>query len=127
MTKNRGACALTRAGGSLYTIKLKSACREPDLTPLGLGPSSSVENRIIGTRLLASLGSLSKGKNRTLLLASEMPVPIPPSRTVYAFSCILTLQVIPRIASVRRHYTVTCLRDAARNIRLKMKRCVRTT
>jgi len=31
ITKNRGACALTRAGGSFYTIKLKSACRKPDL------------------------------------------------------------------------------------------------
>ena len=34
----------------------------------------------MGTHLLASLGS--KGKIGTLLLASEMPVPIPRSRTV---------------------------------------------
>ena len=46
MTKNRGACGLTRAGGLLYTIKFKSAYREPDLSlAVGLGPSSSVENR----------------------------------------------------------------------------------
>ena len=38
ITKNRGACALTRAGGSLYTIKLKSACRKPDLSLSGLDP-----------------------------------------------------------------------------------------
>ena len=116
MTKNRGACALTRAGGSLYTIKLKSACREPDLTPLGLGPSSSVENRIMGTRLLASLGSLSKGKNRTLLLASEMPVPIPPSRTVYAFSCILTLQVSFTPPTVRLRGMGTGISEASKRV-----------
>ena len=62
MTKNRGACALTRAGGSFYTIKLKSACREPDVSLSGLDP---VPLSKIGTRLLASLGS--KGKNRNSL------------------------------------------------------------
>ena len=34
-------------GGSLYTIRLKSTCMEPDLSlsePRGLGPSSPVEN-----------------------------------------------------------------------------------
>ena len=60
MTKNRGACALTRAGGSLYTIKLKpeSACREQDLSLSGLDP---VPLSKIGTHLLASPGG--KGKN----------------------------------------------------------------
>jgi len=62
MTKNRGACALTRAGGSLYTIELKSACREPDLSLAALDP---VPQSKIGTRLLASLGS--KGENRNSL------------------------------------------------------------
>ena len=51
--KNRGACALTRAGGSFYTIKLKSACRKPpaDLSLSGLDP---VPLSKIGTLLLAS-------------------------------------------------------------------------
>src|SRR6056300_1683319 len=62
MTKNRGACALTRAGRSLYTIKFKSAHREPDLSILGLDPVSLSK---IETHLLASLGS--KGKNRNSL------------------------------------------------------------
>src|SRR6056300_322305 len=62
MTKHRGACALTRAGGSLYTIKFKSARREPDLSISGLDPVSLSK---IGTHLLASLGS--KGKNRNSL------------------------------------------------------------
>ena len=53
---------LKRAGGSLYTIKLKSACREPDPRLSGLDP---VPLSKIGTRLLASLGS--KGKNRNPL------------------------------------------------------------
>jgi len=66
ITKNRGACALTRAGGSLYTIKLKSACREPDLSLSGLDP---VPLSKIGTRLLASLGS--KGKNRNPCLPQK--------------------------------------------------------
>ena len=56
--KNRGACALTRAGGSLYTIKLKSAFREPDLSLWGSDP---VPLSKIGTHLLASLGT--KGRN----------------------------------------------------------------
>ena len=46
--KNRGACSLTCAGGLLYTIKIKSACREPDLILSelrGLGPSSPVKNQ----------------------------------------------------------------------------------
>ena len=60
--KNRGASALTCAGGSLYTIKLKSACREPDLSLAGLDP---VPLSKIGTLLLASLGR--KGKNRNSL------------------------------------------------------------
>ena len=60
-SKNRGACALTRAGGSLYTIKLKSACREPDLSLSGLDP---VPLSKMGTHLLASLGN--KGKKKTL-------------------------------------------------------------
>ena len=49
ITKNRGACAPTRARGSLYTIKLKSesACREPDLSLSGLDP---VPLSKIGTR-----------------------------------------------------------------------------
>ena len=72
MTKNRGACALTRAGGSSYTIKLKSACRKPDLSLSGLDP---VPLSKIGTHLLAFL--VAKEKIGTLLLASEMPVPIP--------------------------------------------------
>ena len=38
ITKNRGACALTRAGGIFYNIKLKSACRKPDLSLSGLDP-----------------------------------------------------------------------------------------
>jgi hypothetical protein len=62
ITKNRGACALTRTGGSLYTINLKSACREPDLSISGSDP---VPLSKIGTRLLASLGN--KGKNRNPL------------------------------------------------------------
>jgi len=70
--KNRGACALTRAGRSLYTIKFKSARRKPDLSILGLDPVSLSK---IETHLLASLGN--KGKIETLLLASEMPVSIP--------------------------------------------------
>ena len=106
ITKNRGACALTRAGGSLSTIKLKSACREPDLSLSGFDP---VPLSKIGTHLLASLLStytssrlsglmrtggkhtlqrpkawVAKEKIGTLLLASEMPVPIPRSRTVEA-------------------------------------------
>ena len=64
---NRGACALTCAGGSPYTNKLKSACREPDLSPLGLDPVSLSK---VGTSLLASL--VNKGENRNPLLASEM-------------------------------------------------------
>ena len=66
ITKNRGACALTRAGGSLYTIKLKSACRELDLSLSGLDP---VPRSKVGTRLLASW--VAKGKIGTLLLASN--------------------------------------------------------
>src|SRR6056300_1308970 len=62
MTKNRGACALTRAGRSLYTIKFKSARREPDLSILGLDPVSLSK---IETHLLASLGN--KGKNSNSL------------------------------------------------------------
>ena len=62
MTKNRGACALTRLGESLHTIKLKSACREPDLSLSGLDPAPLSK---IGTYLLASLGS--KGKNSNSL------------------------------------------------------------
>ena len=45
--ENREAHALTRAGGLFYTIKLKSAWMEPNLSqfePRGLGRSSSVEN-----------------------------------------------------------------------------------
>ena len=55
---------LTRAGGSLYTIELKSACRElePDLSLSGLDP---VPLSKIGTHLLASLGS--KEENRDSL------------------------------------------------------------
>ena len=68
---------MTRAGGSFYTIKLKSACRKPDLSLSGLGPVSLSK---IETHLLASLGS--KGKIETLLLASEMPVFIPRCSTV---------------------------------------------
>ena len=60
--KNRGARALTRAGGSFYTIKLKSACRKPDLSLSELDP---VPLSKMGTHLLASLGS--KGKNRNSL------------------------------------------------------------
>ena len=56
------ACALTRAGGSFYTIKLKSACRKPDLSLSGLDPVSLSK---IETHLLASLGS--EGKNRNSL------------------------------------------------------------
>jgi len=63
VTKNRGACALTRTGGSLCTIKLKSAWRKPAALSLaGLDP---VPLSNIGTRLLASLDS--KGKNRNSL------------------------------------------------------------
>jgi len=62
ITKNRGACALTRAGGIFYTIKLKSACRKPDLSLSGLDP---VPLSKMGSCLLASLGS--KGKNRNSL------------------------------------------------------------
>ena len=53
-----------RAGGSLslYTIKLKSACREPNLSLSGLDPVPLSKIRI---RLLASLGI--KGKNRNPL------------------------------------------------------------
>ena len=51
-----------RAGGSLFTIKLKSDCREQDLSLSGLDP---VPLSKIRTRLLASLGS--KGKNRNSL------------------------------------------------------------
>ena len=57
---------LTRAGGLHYTIKLKSDCREPELSlpeSDGLGPNSPAKNKI---RLLASLGSI--GKIGTLLL-----------------------------------------------------------
>ena len=72
-----------RAGGSLYTIKLKSACREPDLSLSGLDP---VPLSKMGTHLLASLGS-KKEKKGTLLLASEMPVPIPRVRTVGNHLC----------------------------------------
>ena len=57
---------------SLYTIKLKSACREPDLSLSGLDP---VPLSKIGTHLFAS--RVAKEKIGTLLLASEMPVPIP--------------------------------------------------
>ena len=70
ITKIRGACALTRAEGSLYTIKLKSACREPDMSLVGLDP---VPLSKIGACVFAFMGG--KGENRTLLLASEMPVP----------------------------------------------------
>ena len=49
-------------GGSFYTIKLKSACRKPDLSLSGLDPVSLSK---IETHLLASLGS--KGKNRNSL------------------------------------------------------------
>ena len=38
--KSCGACALTHAGGSIYIIKLKSDCREPDLSLSGLDPVS---------------------------------------------------------------------------------------
>ena len=62
ITKNRGACALTRAGGSLYTIKFKSVRREPDLSISDLDP---VPLSKIETHLLAFLGS--KGKNRNSL------------------------------------------------------------
>ena len=65
MTKNRGACALTRAGGTLYTIKLKSACRKPDPSLAGLDPVPLSE---IGTRLLASLGSKVKNRNPLVCL-----------------------------------------------------------
>ena len=40
-TKQRGDCALTRAGGALYTRRLRSKNREPDLSlsePRKLGP-----------------------------------------------------------------------------------------
>ena len=56
---------LARAGGSLYTIKLKSACREPDLSLSGLDP---VPLSKIGTRLLASLGSKAKNRNSVACL-----------------------------------------------------------
>ena len=46
--------------GSLYTIKLKSACREPDLSLSGLDP---VPLSKIGTRLFASLGRKVKNRN----------------------------------------------------------------
>ena len=42
---------LTRAGGSLYNIKPKSACREPDLS---LSVLDAVPLSKIGTHLLAS-------------------------------------------------------------------------
>jgi len=51
-----------RAGGSFYAIKLKSACRKPDLSLSGLGP---VPLSKMGIHLLASLDS--KGKNRNSL------------------------------------------------------------
>ena len=74
-TKNRRACALTRAGGLLYTIKLNSACRAPDPSLAGLDP--------VPLSKLAFLPSLgAKGKIGTLLLGSEMPVPISCSRIV---------------------------------------------
>ena len=60
ITKTRGACALTRAGGSLYTIKLKSACRKPDLSLSGSDPVSLSK---METDLLASLGSKGKIRN----------------------------------------------------------------
>ena len=63
--------------GSLYTIKLKSACREPDLSLSGLDP---VPLSKIGTHLPPWV---AKEKIATLLLASEMLVPIPPSRCSY--------------------------------------------
>ena len=63
ITKNRGACALTRAGGSLYTLELKSVCMEPDLS-------------------LAGFNLVPLSKIGTLLLASAMPLPISRSRTV---------------------------------------------
>jgi hypothetical protein len=47
---------------ALYTIKLKSAWREPDLSLSGFDP---VPLSKIGTHLLASLGI--KGKNRNPL------------------------------------------------------------
>ena len=62
ITKTRGACALTRAGGSPYTIKLRSACRKPYLSLSGSDP---VPLSKVGTHLLASMGS--KGKNRNSL------------------------------------------------------------
>ena len=60
--ENRGACALTRAGASLYPIKLNSACREPYLSLASLDP---VPLSKIGTGLLAAPGS--KGKERSSL------------------------------------------------------------
>ena len=68
MPKTRGAYALTRAGRSLYTINLKSACREPDLSLAGLDP---VPQSKIGIHFLASLSVIG-----TLLPASELPVPV---------------------------------------------------
>ena len=47
-------------GGSFYTIKLKSACRKPDLSLSGLDPVSLSK---IETHLLASLGSTGKNRN----------------------------------------------------------------
>ena len=47
-TNDCRACALMRAGGALYTLRLKPVCREPDQSlsePLELGPSFPVENK----------------------------------------------------------------------------------
>ena len=54
--------------------------RELDLSLSGLDP---VPLSKVGIRLLASLGR--KGKIGTLLLASEMPVPISPCRAVVLY------------------------------------------
>ena len=79
----RGACVLTRAGGSLYhrDHQTQVSLQGTGFEPLGLGPSSSVENRACLPPWVA------KEKIGFLLLASEMPVPIPRNRhgTVYIY------------------------------------------
>ena len=67
-TKNRGACALTRAGGSLYTIDFKSDGGEPNLSISGLDP---VPLSKIETHLLASLGSKGKMRNSLACLRNS--------------------------------------------------------
>ena len=102
---------------TLYYHKLKSACREPDLSLSGLDP---VPLSKMGTHLLASLGS--KGKNRNSLACLRNAG----SHSAVTYCIIVSLSIhILSLSRLQAHvpFHPTFLRPTARCKRLRQRFC----